>query len=81
MAIFHKVTPTKCLDSKRHNWRTIAFEGYPNDTKYITKRCSKCGSVTEFTRLGYPWSKNRRCVEDDGSYHIEIPELIKRAMG
>lgn len=72
-----KVTTVICKDGKRHSWKLLYRTGTPSDsTHYHTKWCRKCGCVTEFFSYGNH-EKLRRCVNDDGSYYIEIPKHLK----
>lgn len=66
-----KVTDTKCVDGKRHNWEliwTYTLPGVVVDFKW----CSKCGCKTEFS--GYDISSLVQCRNEDGSYYIQVPK-------
>ena len=66
-----KVTNTKCIDGKRHDWQTIWTFTRPGSVVEF-KWCNKCGCKTEFS--GENSFSLMRCTGSDGSYYIEIPK-------
>ena len=66
-----KITPTKCLDGKRHCWEPVR-QSVQFRTLVKTSWCPKCGSLTEFYR---PLNSKRwrRVTTIKGATYIKIP--------
>jgi len=72
-----KVTDTECLDGKRHQWESIAFENNKEDwCQRETIWCRKCGSLSERIRDKSGKDKKwRRCSSgfNQAGYDITVP--------
>jgi len=67
-----KVSPTICVDGKRHAWKPVWMDAKPYF--YTEFRwCKKCGCITEFT--GNDSLRMKRYKEEDGTPYIEIPKI------
>lgn len=78
-----KITHTKCIDGKRHKWKTINIRDHYGTT-YWNDWCEKCGSTTEFFKEK-EMKKRERCYQDTWDeygnrfkkYDIEVPETLE----
>jgi len=68
-----KVTATKCIDGKRHNWEEAGEGEYNN-----YRGCSKCGSITEFFNDERCISCNKKDIKKYGKYYIQVPKCLER---
>lgn len=72
-----KITSTKCIDGKRHNWKITVIKQYGKIFEYF-EWCKKCGSRTEFWKSDNTKGKKLRCIDEDTKdYYIVIPECYK----
>jgi len=73
------IDATTCYNGKRHRWSLVAYHNhaYPEAlNRYETRWCRVCGCLTEFVTDSR--GKRKRCVNDDGSYAIDIPLAAKK---
>ena len=70
-----KVTATKCLENKKHKWEDINIHHNYGQVTYLSW-CRVCGCRTEFFK-NENMKKRERCLNEDNTLYIEIPEHLK----
>ena len=71
------VSPTKCIDGKRHQWRTITSDMYEPTLTREYKWCMRCGTLTEFRSEWHNGKLRTIRAQADDKPYAEIPMCHK----